>query len=62
MPTVKIREEYASLTGPEKAAVMLLTLGEAKAAPLLERMEESEVRMVSRSMATLGSITAELLE
>ncbi len=62
MPTVKIREDYNSLSGPEKAAIMLLTLGEAKSAPLLERLDESEVRIVTRSMATLGSITAELLE
>jgi len=62
MPTVKIREDFRTLKGPEKAAIMLLTLGETKAAPLLESLEESEVRMGSRSMASLGSITAELLE
>jgi flagellar motor switch protein FliG len=62
MPNVRIRRSYDALTGPEKAAIMLLTLGEDRAAPLLERMEESEVRIISRSMAALGSITAECLE
>ncbi len=62
MPNVRIRREFESLSGPEKVAIMLLTLGEDRAAPLLERMEESEVRMISRSMASLGSITADLLE
>ena len=62
MPTVKIRDNYESLSGPEKAAIMLLTLGDERAAPILERMDESEVRIVTRSMAGLGSITAELLE
>ncbi len=62
MPTVKIRDSYESLTGPEKTAIMLLTLGEDRAAPILERLDESEVRIVTRSMSTLGSITAELLE
>lgn len=62
MPSVKIRSEVDALSGPEKVAVMLLTLGEEQAGPLLERMEDSEVRIITRSMATLGSITGEVLE
>ncbi len=62
MPTVKIRNEVSALTGPEKVAVMLLTLGEDQAGPLLERMDDSEVRIITRSMSTLGSITGEVLE
>ena len=62
MPSVKIRHAVDDLTGPEKVAVMLLTLGEDQAGPLLERMEDSEVRIITRSMATLGSITGEVLE
>lgn len=62
MPSVKIRNEVDALSGPEKVAVMLLTLGEDQAGPLLERMDDSEVRIITRSMATLGSITGEVLE
>lgn len=62
MPTVKIRDSYETLSGPEKTAIMLLTLGDERAGPILERLDESEVRIVTRSMSTLGSITAELLE
>ncbi|MCQ8185528.1 flagellar motor switch protein FliG [Parvularcula maris] len=62
MPTVKIRNDVDALSGPEKVAVMLLTLGEEQAGPLLERMDDSEVRIITRSMATLGSITGEVLE
>ncbi|MEM1103032.1 MAG: flagellar motor switch protein FliG [Pseudomonadota bacterium] len=59
---MKLRDSYAGLNGSEKAAVMLLTLGEDRASPILERLEENEVRLVSRAMADLGTISASLLE
>lgn len=62
MPIARIRDDYKSLNGADKAAIMLLTLGEDRAAPIMERMEENEVRAVSRAMAGLGAITADLLE
>lgn len=48
MPAIQMRDEVDTLTGPEKVAVMLLTLGEEQAGPLLERMDDSEVRIVDR--------------
>lgn len=62
MPSVRIRDDVDTLSGPERVAVMLLTLGEEQAGPLLERMDDSEVRIITRAMATLGSITGEVLE
>ncbi len=62
MPALQMRDQIDALTGPEKVAVMLLTLGEDQAGPLLERMDDSEVRIVTRAMAALGSITGEVLE
>jgi len=43
------------LTGPEKAAVILLALGE-------ERLDDEEVKEISQAMATLGNVTAEAVE
>lgn len=62
MPSVRIRDDVDTLSGPERVAVMLLTLGEEQAGPLLERMDDNEVRIITRAMATLGSITGEVLE
>ncbi|MEM7741544.1 MAG: flagellar motor switch protein FliG [Pseudomonadota bacterium] len=62
MPAIQMRDEVDTLTGPEKVAVMLLTLGEEQAGPLLERMDDSEVRIVTRAMAALGSIKGDVLE
>jgi flagellar motor switch protein FliG len=49
------------LTGPEKAAVILLALGEDHTA-LWERLDDEEVKEVSQAMATLGSVTADAVE
>lgn len=57
-----VRDNYMALTGPEKASIMFLALGEKRAAPLLERFDEDEIRMVTRAMSGLGNITASVLE
>ncbi|GAK32313.1 MULTISPECIES: flagellar motor switch protein FliG [unclassified Iodidimonas] len=57
-----VRDNYVALTGPEKASIMFLALGEKRAAPLLERLDEDEIRIVTRAMSGLGNITASVLE
>ena len=46
------------LSGPEKAAVILLALGEEHTA-LWERLDDDEVKEISQAMATLGNVSAE---
>ncbi len=59
---VKTRDSYALLAGSEKAAILLLALGEERSAPLMERLDDAELRMVSRAMASVGNTTASVLE
>lgn len=59
---VKIRDQYSQLVGTEKAAILLLALGEDRAAGVMERLDDAELRMVSRAMADVGNITANCLE
>ncbi|MEM7070763.1 MAG: flagellar motor switch protein FliG [Pseudomonadota bacterium] len=54
--------EYRSLTGPEKAAIMMLAIGEENAVKLFKYMEDSEIRTVSYTMANLGNIPAQLVD
>ena len=54
-------EDPNKLTGPEKAAVILLALGEEHTA-LWERLDDDEVKEISQAMATLGNVTAEAVE
>jgi flagellar motor switch protein FliG len=54
-------EDPNKLSGPEKAAVILLALGEEHTA-LWERLDDDEVKEISQAMATLGNVTAEAVE
>ncbi|WP_119461155.1 flagellar motor switch protein FliG [Rhodospirillaceae bacterium SYSU D60014] len=59
---IRVRDNYEHLTGPEKAAVILLSLGKEKGAKVMEKFDDDEIRIVSRAMASLGSITSEIAE
>lgn len=50
------------LTGAERAAALLLVLGEEKAANMLERLYDDEVRDISAAMARVGTIPAVAVE
>jgi flagellar motor switch protein FliG len=50
------------LTGPQKAAVMLLILGEEYGKSIWSDLEEEEIRAISRAMAELGTVEAETVE
>ncbi|NOQ94578.1 MAG: flagellar motor switch protein FliG [Methylophaga sp.] len=52
-------EEARKLTGIEKAAVFLRSLGEAEAAEVLKHMNPKEVQKVGQTMATLSNVTRE---
>ena len=51
----------ARLSGPEKAAVILLALGEDQAA-IWEALDEEEIKEVSQAMASLGTVSASVVE
>jgi flagellar motor switch protein FliG len=51
-----------SLTGDEKAAVLLLALGPDFGRPILEELDELEIRTLSRAMVRLGPITQSMLD
>ena len=51
-----------ALSGPQKAATIMLALGEAQASALFARMHEDEIRDVSAAMAQLGAVPAEVVE
>ncbi len=47
---------YEALSGAEKAAILLLAVGEEPASRLLSRLDLEEVKRVSRTMATMGAV------
>jgi flagellar motor switch protein FliG len=50
------------MTGPQKAAALMLALGEEHAAALFARMHEDEIRDLSAAMASLGTVPAAAIE
>ena len=43
------------LTGPERAAILLLVLGEDFGSPLWSSLDDDELRKVTLAMSTLGT-------
>ena len=54
-------EDARKLTGPEKAAVILLSLGEDHTR-LWQGLDEDEVKEISQAMATLGTVSSTVVE
>ena len=54
--------ELRTLTGAQKAAAVILALGEEHAAPLLAKLHEDEIRDLSAAMASLGTVPAAQIE
>src|SRR3546814_20935032 len=57
-----VREDLQSMSGPEKAALLMLAVGEDNAARLFSMMDDDETRELSQAMANLGTVTSELIE
>jgi flagellar motor switch protein FliG len=53
--------DASKLTGPEKAAIVLLALGEDHTV-LWEAMDEEEIKEISQAMAGLGSVPSKVVE
>ncbi|WP_439576327.1 flagellar motor switch protein FliG [Elioraea sp.] len=58
----RAKEDYRSLSGPQKAAVLMMALGEESAAKLFALMHEDEIKEVSSAMATLGPVSSSIVE
>jgi flagellar motor switch protein FliG len=58
----KAKEDVRTLSGPEKAAIVLLSLGEEHGAHVWRMFDDEEVREVSQIMANLGTISASVVE
>lgn len=55
-------KELAKLTGGDKAAIMMLAVGEDYAAKVFAMLEDEEIRDLSQAMATLGSVDSRTVE
>jgi flagellar motor switch protein FliG len=59
---VPVKEDLRTLSGPERAAVLLLSLGEEHGSKLWAMLDEDEVRELSQLMSNLGTVSSSLVE
>jgi flagellar motor switch protein FliG len=61
-PKTQVKEDLRSLSGPERAAIFLLSLGEEHSSKLWQMMDEDEIKEVSQLMSNLGTVSSSLVE
>ncbi len=59
---MRLREDYRTMSGPEKAALLMLSVGEENASRLFGIMDDDEIRELSQAMANLGNVSALMVE
>jgi len=58
----RVKEDYRSLTGPQKAAMFMLSLNEEHSSKLFGMMGDDEIKELSQIMASLGTVSSNLVE
>jgi flagellar motor switch protein FliG len=56
------RLALSKMGGPQKAAIILMAVGEQRAGTLFTKMDDDEIKEISSAMATLGSVGAPVVE
>jgi len=56
------KDDLKSVSGPKKAAIMMLAIGEERSARLFSMMDQEEIKELSQAMANLGSIDSKIIE
>ncbi len=55
-------EDYRGINGAQKAAILMLALGEEQCTRLFSMMHEDEIKDISSAMSQLGAIKADVVE
>lgn len=56
------KDDYRKLTGSQRAAILLMSVEDETATKILNMMEEEEIKEISSTMASLGTISADTVE
>ncbi len=59
---VRVRDDYRSLSGPEKAAIFVLSLSEQHTAQIFSHMDDDEILELSQIISGLGKIGPNVVE
>ncbi|MDH3335465.1 MAG: flagellar motor switch protein FliG [Rhodospirillaceae bacterium] len=58
----RVKDDFRNLTGPQKAAIFMLSLSEEQSAKMFAMMDDEEIRELSQIMSSLGSINSKVVE
>jgi flagellar motor switch protein FliG len=58
----RTKDDYRTLTGHQKAAILMLSLSEEHSSKLFTMMGDDEIKELSQTMASLGSVNADVVE
>jgi flagellar motor switch protein FliG len=56
------KNDFRSVSGSQKAAMLMLSLGEEHAMRIFTLLDEDEIKELSQAMANLGSVDSEMVE
>jgi len=59
---ISTKDDIRQLSGPERAAILMLALGEEHGTQLWKQLDEDEIKEISQLMSTLGTVSAALVE
>jgi flagellar motor switch protein FliG len=57
-----VKEDIRSLTGAERAAIVMLSLGEEHSDQIWKLLDEEEIKEISQVMSNLGSVSSSVIE
>ena len=57
-----VKDDIRSLTGAERAAVVMLSLGEEHSQQIWKMLDEEEIKEISQVMSNLGSVSSSVIE
>ncbi|MDX2094695.1 MAG: flagellar motor switch protein FliG [Alphaproteobacteria bacterium] len=60
--TTERKEDYRKLTGAQKAAIVLMSIDEENATKILNSMSDEEIKELSNTMSSLGTVSADTVE
>jgi flagellar motor switch protein FliG len=59
---MRAKDDYRALTGAQKSALLLMSVGEDSAAKIFALMHDDEIKEISQTMANLGTVSSTVIE
>jgi flagellar motor switch protein FliG len=59
---MRAKDDFRSLTGAQKAALLLMSVGEESASKIFALMHDDEIKEISQTMANLGTVSSTVIE